>query len=509
MTVTVLRVFNPVGRCSPSRTLPGRAARELARAIREDRDTIRLGALDTYRDYIDTRDVARAAIAASMRGASDATILNVGRGEATCSRDLVYSLAAIAGYQGTIVESGDGSSRSARLSWQCADISVIRSPPGLAAPPLRPRTPSRNCGISCRRRSYPSPKEQSHDRAARIEGVVMCGVIGVVSRRATRRPPCSADVLAAFDSAMAFLDQPGLDDSDRLWSAARGLGVVNAMLRGVPGVTALIRQPDLVPAIRTRLADVELAIAAVDAAPRRPGRRPVLPVRRRPPGRRWGAAGRCRGRSSTTACERPRRWPIWRGRRPVTPPWTRSPPFRSRCRAWIGSRCGGGTPPVCTSSCATTVSTSMTRPSRRHSRHAPILDSRAAPYGEPVRSWRSRTRWQPRSGNSATTRARCGPRSVATHCCTKRSPRPARESRCSASTRWASVGVVSEANAHPVNSDELDVRLAAPTSPPRSTATSTTSSSYGRGTVSPSIRTSRPTPRSFPPWWRAPPVTSG
>ena len=127
MTVTVLRVFNPVGRCSPSRTLPGRAARELARAIREDRDTIRLGALDTYRDYIDTRDVARAAIAASMRGASDATILNVGRGEATCSRDLVYSLAAIAGYQGTIVESGDGSSRSARLSWQCADVSVIRS----------------------------------------------------------------------------------------------------------------------------------------------------------------------------------------------------------------------------------------------------------------------------------------------------------------------------------------------------------------------------------------------
>jgi nucleoside-diphosphate-sugar epimerase len=127
IAVTVLRVFNPVGRYSPSRTLPGRAARELAHAIREERDTIRLGSLNAYRDYIDTRDVAGAAIAVSLQGTSDATILNVGRGEAVCSRDLVYSLAAIAGYEGTIVESGEGSSRSARLSWQCADITAIRA----------------------------------------------------------------------------------------------------------------------------------------------------------------------------------------------------------------------------------------------------------------------------------------------------------------------------------------------------------------------------------------------
>jgi nucleoside-diphosphate-sugar epimerase len=132
MAVTVMRVFNPVGRYSPARTLPGRAARELAHAVRHERDTIRLGSLNTFRDYIDTRDVASAAIAASLHGATGATILNVGRGEAIFSRDLVYSLAAIAGYEGTIVESGDGSSRSARLSWQCADITAIRNRLGWA-----------------------------------------------------------------------------------------------------------------------------------------------------------------------------------------------------------------------------------------------------------------------------------------------------------------------------------------------------------------------------------------
>lgn len=125
ITVTVLRVFNPVGRNSPARTLPGRAAREICAAIRDGRDTIRLGSLDSYRDYIDTRDVARAALAASVVGPTGATVLNVGRGEAVLTRELVESLAAIAGYDGSIIESEDGSSRSARLSWQCADISAI------------------------------------------------------------------------------------------------------------------------------------------------------------------------------------------------------------------------------------------------------------------------------------------------------------------------------------------------------------------------------------------------
>src|SRR3954468_25066448 len=64
IAVTVLRVFNPLGRNSPARTLPGRAAVEIREALEHRRRSIRLGPLDSYRDYIDTRDVARAALLA-------------------------------------------------------------------------------------------------------------------------------------------------------------------------------------------------------------------------------------------------------------------------------------------------------------------------------------------------------------------------------------------------------------------------------------------------------------
>jgi nucleoside-diphosphate-sugar epimerase len=121
----VLRVFNPLGRNSPARTLPGRAAMEIREALEHRRRSIRLGPLDSYRDYIDTRDVARAALLAGRGSAGGGVVLNVGRGEAVLSRDVIRSLARIAGYDGAIEESDDGSSRSARLSWQCADIRAI------------------------------------------------------------------------------------------------------------------------------------------------------------------------------------------------------------------------------------------------------------------------------------------------------------------------------------------------------------------------------------------------
>jgi nucleoside-diphosphate-sugar epimerase len=126
LTVTVVRVFNAVGRCSPVRTLPGRAAQQMLSALEEGRSTIRLGSLDAYRDYVDTRDVVRAILSASVAPPAGGYVLNVGRGEAVLTRDLVASLASIAGYSGAVDESEGGSSRSARLSWQCADISTIR-----------------------------------------------------------------------------------------------------------------------------------------------------------------------------------------------------------------------------------------------------------------------------------------------------------------------------------------------------------------------------------------------
>ncbi len=125
LTVTVLRVFNPVGRGSSPDTLPGRAARQLAAAAACGAGTVAFGPLDTSRDYVDARDVARAVLAAAAAPRRGSRLLNVGRGEAVSSREVVMALARLVGYDGDIVESADGSSRSARLRWQCADITAI------------------------------------------------------------------------------------------------------------------------------------------------------------------------------------------------------------------------------------------------------------------------------------------------------------------------------------------------------------------------------------------------
>lgn len=127
LSVTILRVFNPFGRGSAERTLPGRAAREIDAALRRNDDVVRLGSLESWRDYIDTRDVASAVVAAVASVPSGAKLLNVGRGEAVLTRDLVNSLAIIAGYHGQIMETDDGSSRSSPVPWQQADITTTSS----------------------------------------------------------------------------------------------------------------------------------------------------------------------------------------------------------------------------------------------------------------------------------------------------------------------------------------------------------------------------------------------
>ncbi|MEO6122955.1 MAG: NAD(P)-dependent oxidoreductase [Ilumatobacteraceae bacterium] len=126
LVATVLRVFNPLGRESNAASLAGRAAREIDAAMRRGDDVVRLGNLGTWRDYVDVRDVASAVMAAVSTPPRRSTVLNVGRGEAVLSRDLVTSLASVAGYGGTIVESDPGSVRSAAVSWQCADISTTK-----------------------------------------------------------------------------------------------------------------------------------------------------------------------------------------------------------------------------------------------------------------------------------------------------------------------------------------------------------------------------------------------
>jgi NDP-hexose 4-ketoreductase len=124
LNVTVMRVFNPIGRDSPAHTLSGRAAREIDAASRSGADTVLLGSLESWRDFIDVRDVATAVVAAVSKGGHGASVYNVGRGEAILTRDLIERLAIIAGYTGAIAESDSGSSRSSPVPWQRADISA-------------------------------------------------------------------------------------------------------------------------------------------------------------------------------------------------------------------------------------------------------------------------------------------------------------------------------------------------------------------------------------------------
>jgi nucleoside-diphosphate-sugar epimerase len=133
ISVTILRVFNPVGRYSPATTLPGSAARRMNIAMRSGAPAIDLGALDSWRDYVDTRDIARAVLAAAITSPWSSEVLNVGRGEALQSAHLVKTLAEIAGYTGEIVESDARSLRSASVDWLCADLAAIKNTLGWAA----------------------------------------------------------------------------------------------------------------------------------------------------------------------------------------------------------------------------------------------------------------------------------------------------------------------------------------------------------------------------------------
>jgi glucosamine--fructose-6-phosphate aminotransferase (isomerizing) len=73
----------------------------------------------------------------------------------------------------------------------------------------------------------------------------MCGIVGVLSRRPTRPRPSTADVLATLDSAVAAV--PDIPAVTAYVSETEGL------LRGVPGMLALVDNHELVSAIDSRL----------------------------------------------------------------------------------------------------------------------------------------------------------------------------------------------------------------------------------------------------------------
>jgi nucleoside-diphosphate-sugar epimerase len=123
----VLRAFNPIGAGCGDENLLGRAARRIQAAQSEGANRVVLGPLGAFRDFVDTRDVASAVVAAVVAPRLGYRVFNVGSGTAVPVRQAVSELAAMAGYTGTIVERGSGSSRSAAVNYIRADTTRLRS----------------------------------------------------------------------------------------------------------------------------------------------------------------------------------------------------------------------------------------------------------------------------------------------------------------------------------------------------------------------------------------------
>ena len=84
----------------------------------------------------------------------------------------------------------------------------------------------------------------------------MCGIIGVISRRPTRPVPTEAEIVELLDRAVAAIDDVA--------AVTRLVGEVDTLLKGLPGLMALVDRPQLVAAITARLDQLDAFAGDVD-----------------------------------------------------------------------------------------------------------------------------------------------------------------------------------------------------------------------------------------------------
>jgi glucosamine--fructose-6-phosphate aminotransferase (isomerizing) len=92
----------------------------------------------------------------------------------------------------------------------------------------------------------------------------MCGIIAVVQRPARRTPPATAALLDALDAAIRSL--AGEDVTAAVLTAAEGVEGVDRALRGTPGVRALLSDLDVAEGIDGRVAAIEDTCRGFEAA---------------------------------------------------------------------------------------------------------------------------------------------------------------------------------------------------------------------------------------------------
>lgn len=133
---TTLRVFNPVGAGGHGPTLASEVAQRIRDAVESGSSSISTGPLTTWRDLVDAQDVARAVLAAALTPAFLPPVINVGSGRAVSSREIVTTLAAVAGWSGRADEHDAAPGRSAGVGWMQADVRLASRVLGWA--PQRP-----------------------------------------------------------------------------------------------------------------------------------------------------------------------------------------------------------------------------------------------------------------------------------------------------------------------------------------------------------------------------------
>ena len=84
----------------------------------------------------------------------------------------------------------------------------------------------------------------------------MCGIIGVISRPPTRAVPSETEIVELLDRAVAAIDDVAAVTST--------LTEVDALLKGLPGLMALVDRPQLVAAVTARLDQLDAFAADTD-----------------------------------------------------------------------------------------------------------------------------------------------------------------------------------------------------------------------------------------------------
>jgi nucleoside-diphosphate-sugar epimerase len=125
LSATVLRIFNVSGPQSPTSTMLGNLIARL-----QESDTITLDSVDGWRDYVDVRDVAAAAVGAALLADEPPSLMNIGRGEAVRTGDWVEQLLELSGTGARLEVRHDSElehkASAGQVAWQCADISLAR-----------------------------------------------------------------------------------------------------------------------------------------------------------------------------------------------------------------------------------------------------------------------------------------------------------------------------------------------------------------------------------------------